>query len=138
MDEQVRMKRLSVVLKIISFVFVVVFGVLLILVLVDSSLVAEGSLLATLFRWQPYNKAYFSMLVTIFIVWGIMLWLASKNPSEHRLLIDFTIWGNLAHAAVMLVTALLMKGELLHIVGDVLALTLIGVVVLWLRPRRAA
>jgi hypothetical protein len=132
------MKRLSIALKIIAIVFVVVFGVFYILVLANSSLVAEGSLIGMLLRWEPYNKAYEGMIVTIFVVWGIMLWQASKNPSEHKSLIDFTIWGNLAHAGMMLVASLLIKGEVIHAVGDVLVLALIGLVVLWLRPRRVA
>ena len=137
MDEQVRTQRLSVALKVIS-IFFMSFVVFAILVIIDSPLVSEGSVIAALGRWHPFNKAYEIMIATVYIVWGIMLWRASKNPSDHKSLIEFTIWGNLAHAAVMLALALLLEGELIHAIGDVLILGLVGGVLLWLRPRGAS
>lgn len=136
MEELIRERRLKVTLKVIAFVFVVPFSLFVLLILADSSLVAKGSLLAAMLRWQPYNIAYEIMISTIYIVWGIILWKASANPNENRLLIEFTIWGNLAHAGVMLISALMIEGETTHTVGDVVILLLVGVVLLWLRPSK--
>jgi len=134
MNEHVRESRLRVALKVIAFVFVVPFLLFVLLVLLDSPLVAEGSLLGSMLRWHPYNKAYEMMIATIYIVWGLVLWKASVNPNENRLLIEFAIWGNLAHAGVMLISALLLQGEVTHTVGDVMVLIIVGGVLLWLRP----
>ena len=135
MTDEVRMKRLSVALKVISVAFCV-FVIILVLVLVDSSLIAEGTILGRLLLWQPYHKAYESMIIALYIVWGVMLWVASKNPAQNKVFIDFTILANLAHAIVMFIAALAMEGELLHMVGDVLLLLIVSGVLLWLRPRR--
>ncbi len=138
MNEKVRLQRLTVAMKAISIFFIVGFLPLLVLVVIDSPIVAEGSLIASLLRWQPYNAAYFGMLVTIYTVWGIFLWKASRNPKEQILFIDFTIWANLAHAGIMLVFAIYREGELIHVVGDVAVLVLIAAVLYWLRPRPVA
>lgn len=138
MNEEVRLQRLTVAMKAISIFFVVGFLPFLVLVVVDSPIVAKGSLIASLLRWHPYNVAYEGMMVSVYVVWGIMLWKASEKPTENRLFIDFTIWANLVHAAIMLVFAIYFEGELIHIAGDVLALTLVAVVLYWLRPRPVA
>src|ERR1700761_7682991 len=41
------------------------------------------------------------MFLSFFIALGPFLLIAAKNPSAHRLLIVFTAWWCLAHAAVM-------------------------------------
>jgi hypothetical protein len=135
MNEEVRMMRLSVALKVISLLFIGFFAVFAILVTLDAAIITGSSFLASIFRWQPHNKAYEGMISSIYIVWGIMLWRASRNPIEHKSLIEFTIWGNAAHGAVMLISAVVLSGELIHIVSDVLLLPVIAGVLYWLRPR---
>jgi len=134
-DEQTHIQRLSTVLKVIAIIFVAFFTGFYVLVLLDASFLAEGTVLGRLLRWEPYNLAYEGMVSVVYIVWGIMLWRASSNPREHRSLIDFTIWGNLAHAAFMLGAAIALEGELLHAAGDVAFLGAVGVVLLLLKPR---
>ncbi len=136
MSDEVRMQRLSVAMKVVS-VFFVSFLLYLLLVFLDSPILAEGTLLADLTRWEPFNPAYEGMIASIYVVWGIFFWRASANPSEHGLLIDFTIWANLAHAAEMLISAFVFEGELIHLVSEVSLLVLISAVLLWLRPRTA-
>ncbi|MFQ5922196.1 MAG: hypothetical protein ACE5M4_05075 [Anaerolineales bacterium] len=91
MNEALRTKRLRLALRVISVFFVVAFLGFYVLVLLDSSLAAEGSLIGALLRWAPYNKAYEGMMVTVYSVWGVFLWRASSNPVQHKSLIDFTI-----------------------------------------------
>lgn len=136
--EDIRTKRLSTALRIIGALFIVAFSGFFVLVLLNSPLAVEGGLLAQLLRWKPHNLAYESMLTAIYVVWGIMLWRAAENPQEHRSLIDFTIWGNLAHAVVMLVGAFAFEGESLHAVSDVVLLGAIVGVLYWLRPSEVA
>ncbi len=134
MNDRIRMQRLTLALRVISVVLVVGFLGFYVLVLLDSSLVAEGSLLGALLRWSPYHKAYEGMIVAVYSVWGIFLWRVSNSPAEHKSLIDFTIWANLAHAVEMLVAAFVLEGESIHVIGDVLMLGLVAGVLYWLRP----
>lgn len=134
MNDRIRMQRLKLALRVISIFFVVGFLGFYVLVLLDSSLVEKGSLLGALLRWSPYHKAYEGMIVAIYAVWGIFLWRASNSPAENKLLIDFTIWANLAHALEMLVAALVLEGESMHFIGDVLMVGLVAGVLYWLRP----
>jgi hypothetical protein len=135
MNEETRLRRLTTAMRVIAIVFFLGFSVFLILVVFGSAIIAQGTFLAVLLRWKPYNVAYEGMIAAIYVVWGIFLWRASENPQKNGLFIDFTIWANLAHALEMLVAATLMKGELMHVVGDVLFLAIIAAVLLWLRPR---
>jgi len=65
------------------------------------------------------------MIVAVYSVMGIFLRKASNSPVENKSLIDFTIWANLAHAVKMLVSALILEGESMHFIGDVLMLALV-------------
>lgn len=134
MNDRIRMQRLKLALRVISVFFVVGFLGFYVLVLLDSSLVAKDSLLGALLRWSPYHKAYEGMIVAVYSVWGIFLWRVSNSPVENKSLIDFTIWANLAHAVEMLVAALVLEGESMHFIGDVLMLALVAGVLYWLRP----
>lgn len=133
MDENERMQRLSVVLKLISIGFLLAFIPWITLIVTKSPLIAPGSPLASALRFQPFNPSYESMLASIHVVWAIMLWRASGNPPEHMLLIDFTIWANAAHAGVMIVATPLQKPPLMAVVEG-LPLLLIAVILWWLRP----
>lgn len=84
MKGDISMQRLRVLLRVISVVFVVVFLLMFLLRMLGSGLVAEGTVLARLLLWRPFNMAYESMLVAIHVVWGGFLWRASENPLEHR------------------------------------------------------
>lgn len=134
MNDRIRMQRLKLALRVISVFFVVGFLGFYVLVLLDSSLVARGSLVGALLRWSPYHKAYEGMIVAIYAVWGVFLWRASHSPVENGSLIDFTIWANLAHAVEMLVAAFVLEGESIHLMGDVLVVGLVAGVLYWLRP----
>jgi hypothetical protein len=75
------------------------------------------------------------MMLSVYATLGIFLLLASRSPSAHRSLIAFTAWSSFAHAGVMAVQAyynLIARTELY----GVLALTIIGVALLVLAPRK--
>jgi succinate-acetate transporter protein len=44
-----------------------------------------------------------AMIMSIYVTLGIFLLLAASDPAEHRSLISFAGWANLAHAGVMAV-----------------------------------
>lgn len=136
MGESVRIQRLRSALRVISYIFTGMFLSYYLLVLLDSSLISEGSIIATLSRWSPYNKAYEGMLVALYAVGGIFLWKASSNLMEHKSLIDFTILGNFSHVLSMLFSALFFGGEMVPMAGVFLFLGSTVVVLFWLRPRK--
>ena len=102
MTETERMTWLRVFLRLLSIGFIVAFIPWITLILVNAPVLAPGSRLAPLLRFQPYNAHYESMMAAIYIVWAVMLWRASGNPELHALFIEFTIWATAAHALVML------------------------------------
>jgi hypothetical protein len=87
-------------------------------------------------RWQPNQPEYEQMILGVYATLGIFLLLASRNPSEHRSLIAFTAWSSLVHAGIMAVQALQNASERGHLLGDVPALIIVGVVLIALAPAK--
>ncbi len=87
--------------------------------------------------WEPRHREYEQMILAIYAVLGIYLLMASKEPAEHRSLISFTAWSSLVHGGVMLLQALRDSTEHANLCGDVPALLAVGLVFLWLGPRKA-
>jgi hypothetical protein len=71
---------------------------------------------------------YLQMIAAIYVVLGVFLIRASRNPEEHQSLILFTIWSSLVHAVVMGAQALGNSHELGHLLGNVPALLLVAAV----------
>jgi hypothetical protein len=86
-------------------------------------------------QWQPAQMEYEQMIVGVYATLGVFLLLASRNPAEHRSLILFTGWSSLVHGGIMALHALRDSGEAGHLVGDVPAVLLVGVVLILLAPR---
>lgn len=134
MNETVRLSWLRIALRILSVGFLAAFIPWITLILLNSDLLAPGGRLAPLLRFQPYNAAYESMMAAIYIVWAVMLWRASREPGQHLLFIDFTIWATAAHALVMLIATPMQKSLFMTAIEGV-PLVLIAAVLWWLRPR---
>ncbi len=77
------------------------------------------------------------MLTAIHLVWAVMLGRAAADPARHTLFLDFTIWANAAHGAVMVIATPMQKGMVMMFV-EALPLFGIAAVLWWLRPRSAA
>jgi hypothetical protein len=137
MNDTLRATLLRFLLRLLSVGFLVAFISWISLILLNAPVLAPGSRLAPLLRFQPYNAYYESMLAAIYIVWAAMLWRASYHPADHRLFIDFTIWASAAHGLVMLIATPMQKGPVMMVVE---ALPLLGIAAaLWyLRPRPSA
>ncbi|WP_210249957.1 DUF6632 domain-containing protein [Labrys sp. KNU-23] len=88
--------------------------------------------------WGHGQSHYIFMIVGIYATLGVFLLLASRNPSEHRSLIWFTIWSSAVHAAIMTYQAIADPSERGHLIGDVPALYLIAVVLSVLMHRHEA
>ena len=89
-------------------------------------------------RWQPNQPEYEQMILGVYATLGIFLLIAARNPSEHRSLIAFTAWSSLVHGGIMTLQALRSPGERGHLLGDVPALVIVGVVLIALAPAKQA
>jgi hypothetical protein len=71
------------------------------------------------------------MFLSFFIALGPFLLVAARNPAAHRLLITFTAWWNLAHAAVMTIETVQAWNHGVHRdFTDVVIVAIIGLVLL--------
>lgn len=123
---------LRIFLRVLSVWFLVAFIPWITLILLNAPIVAPGSRLAPLLRFQPYNVYYESMLAAVYLVWAVMLWRASYDPAKHSLFLDFTIWANAAHGLVMLVATPIQKGFGMTLIEG-LPLLGIAAVLWWLK-----
>jgi len=73
------------------------------------------------------------MTLSLYVVLGIFLLMAARNPSANRSLIAFTAWSSFAHAAVMTVMAV-HKAEYHEDLWGVEALIIIGITLIALGP----
>lgn len=130
-------RALSTVLRVVGAIFVVFFAIALIGSATQSEM---PDLLYRLFGWGSIGDAEEQMLSAVYIVLGVFLWLAAADPLRHRLFIDFVIVANAAHFLVMGIQAIVIPGEHLHLVGDVLLgwLLVVLLLVVWVPARRRA
>ena len=133
MEAKVRTRRLRIAMRVISL-YSFVFIPWIILIAMNSPFIAEGSFVAHIFRFEPFNKAYEAMIASIYIAWGIILWRASANPDKHLAFIDFTALANGFHGIVMIIVTTVYKGELYQIILESTPWLLIAMVLFWLRP----
>lgn len=100
--------------------------------------VANTSAVGKLVAWSHHGGSeYAIMIAVIYIVWGVYVVAASNDPIRHRLIIEFTIIGNLAHMTAMAIMAIADHQHRAHLVGDVpLGLVIpIALTALWLPVR---
>jgi len=86
-------------------------------------------------QWQPNQHEYEQMFQGVYATLGIFLILAARAPHKHRSLILFAAWSSLVHAGIMAWQALRDTAERGHLVGDVPALAIVGIVLLVLAPQ---
>lgn len=122
MSEADRLKYLTFALRAFALVFVV--GVYPLTVLWPSG-----------WAWHAGQSQYLQMIIAIYATLGIFLWLASRDPERHLILISFTIWSSVAHGVTMAVQSVADARHVGHLYGDVPALLIVAVVLGWLSPR---
>ena len=76
------------------------------------------------------------MLASIYIVLGVFLLLAVRNPSMHLSLISFTAWSSLAHGGIMAVQAFRDEIPRVDLLRAVLPLAVIGIALILLAPAK--
>jgi hypothetical protein len=79
---------------------------------------------------------YLTMIIGIYATLGIFLFIAAKDPLQHRSLIWFTVWSSVVHGGIMAVQAITNPEHIGHLYGDVPALFLVAGVLAWLMPKK--
>jgi uncharacterized BrkB/YihY/UPF0761 family membrane protein len=70
-------------------------------------------------RWAPHNAIYDQMIISIYIVLGLCLIPAVRDPVKHWSLLQFVVLSSVFHGGLMLVYALLHSDHRSHLLGDV-------------------
>jgi len=122
MTDQQKERLLQKVLPVVGVIFV--FGVWLFMRIWPAG-----------WQWQPNQPEYEQMFQGVYATLGIFLILAAREPRRHRSLILFTAWSSLVHAGIMAVQAIRDTAERGHLIGDVPALAVVGIVLLVLTPK---
>ena len=121
-------------LNIFGIISLILFVGLFLLTAIDSPLMLDGGALRFM-RWEPLAKHIELMLETVYIVWGVFLLRAAKDPNRFASFIDFTIWANLAHGLLMVVQTLLMPMFLYKLGTDVAYCLILAIGLTLLRPK---
>lgn len=84
--------------------------------------------------WHTGRSEYLEMILAIYATLGVFLWIAARNPGEHRSLVSFTIWSSVVHGLVMATQSFANKAHIHHLYGDVLGLFVVAGVLAYLCP----
>jgi hypothetical protein len=87
--------------------------------------------------WGTAGSQYLTMLLGVYATLGVCLIVAARDPMANRSLVWFTVWANVVHALIMTAQAVMLPGQMGHLVGDVPALLLVAGVLAVLTPRGA-
>lgn len=77
-----------------------------------------------------------TMMLSLYFVMGVFLLLAARHPAAHRSLILFAGWANIAHGAVMGLMSIRLVSERSDFLWAMAMFVAIGLVLLFLSPRR--
>jgi hypothetical protein len=124
MKQEAKLKYLKIALFVFGIIFV--FGIYAMMMWVWPS------------GWgcTPRQPEYEQMIMGIYVVLGVFLIRAAKDPLKHASLIWFTVWSSLVHGGIMLVQAIVDETERANLLGDVSALFLVAIVLWYLMPRK--
>jgi len=124
MTDEAKLKALRIVLVLVGLTFVFAIWPL-------TSIWPSG------WSWHTEGRSYYlEMIISIYVVLGIFLLIASRDPLAHRSLISFTIWSSVAHGGVMAMQSFDGDHNMGHLLGDVPALFIVAIVLAYLMPRQ--
>jgi len=86
-------------------------------------------------EWGMEGRHYLHMILVVYATLGVFLILAARDPADNRSLLLFTAWSSIAHGMLMAGQAIALHQHG-HLAGDVLAMLVLGVGLLWLMPAR--
>jgi len=118
-------KHLSLALRLVGLIFVA--GIYPLTILWPSG-----------WSWIPAQPMYLQMILGVYATLGVFLFLAAKDPMKNLSLIWFAVWSSLVHAGIMGYQALTTPDNGGHMIGDVAALAIVGILLAVLTPRQSA
>jgi hypothetical protein len=118
-------KNLSLALRLVGLIFVV--GIYPLTILWPSG-----------WSWLPAQPMYLQMILGVYATLGVFLFLAAKDPMKHLSLIWFAVWSSFVHAGIMAYQALTTADNSGHMLGDVAALAIVGILLAALTPSQSA
>lgn len=86
--------------------------------------------------WQANKEDSLPMGLSLYVMMGIFLLLAARNPSANRGVIVFAAWLNIAHATVMTVMAVHLPNERQDLLIASAVFAGIGAVLILLTPAK--
>ena len=113
-------------------------GLRIVLVIVGLIFLAGVYPLFTSIRegWQANKEDSLAMGISLYVMQGIFLLLAARDPSANRGVITFAAWLNIAHAAVMTVMSIHLPHERQDLLVASAIFCLIGVILIALLPSK--
>jgi hypothetical protein len=105
MSEDTKSRTLKVFLRIYGIVSLILFSVLLFNFAIKNPALDTGGSLHWLI-WDGVDGHVGPMVFVIYLVWAIFFFLAANEPERYAGFLDFTMWANLAHGALMIPMAL--------------------------------
>jgi len=86
--------------------------------------------------WQANREDAEPMGISLYVMMGIFLLMAARNPLANRGVIIFAAWLNIAHAAVMAVMAIHLPNERQGLLIAAAVFGVIGAVLILLAPTK--
>lgn len=125
-------KFLKIILK-ISAVFLWYFVPLFFLIVsgTGNRLFQQDTFWGNLIVRYPYQWDYELMLAGFYLIWGIFVWKASKNPANNLNFIKFTAWGFLVNVLTNIIVGLFRTYELAHLITDSISWFVLGFLILY-------
>ena len=87
---------------------------------------------------SPASSDYFMMIAGVYIVLGVFMIRAARDPLANASLIWFVVWSNMAHALVMTWEAFRTPMMMGHLVGDIPVLIIAAAALAFLMVRAEA
>jgi len=85
--------------------------------------------------WQANKEDPLPIGISLYVMQGIFLLLAARDPFANRGVITFAAWLNIAHAAVMVIMSIHLPHERQDLLVASAIFALIGVVLIALQPK---
>jgi len=86
--------------------------------------------------WQANKEDAEPMAISLYVMMGIFLLMAARNPSANRGVIAFAAWLNIAHGAVMAVMAVHLPNERAGLLTAAAVFGVIGAALIALAPAK--
>jgi hypothetical protein len=78
---------------------------------------------------HPYQWDYELMFAGFFLVWGIFVWKAAKNPEMNLSFIKFTAWGFFAIVLTNILVGLFKTADFIHLANDSIPWFILGLLI---------